>query len=504
MPWEVEDFEKDVARIIVKDCKKRPVLIVNDMVEQHYRKERVIKKGVGLMDRNSLLERKLKFAFANYPIRASMKLNETIAGSESRAPADIYIFAAIPNSDQFKMTLNSVSRSFASIVGVCLLPVEAADMSRALSDEIESAKTEKSKWVVFLSQHQSGGLRQIVTKNGEIALTRMTPMTASQDDPAGWAAEVRAEFNATMSYVSRFGYQSEDGLNVIAVANNAAGSAFEELIDDAFECTSLSPQDAAMRLGVSVDRTDLEGYGDSLHVAWLAKKKALVLPLKSEIITRVANPRKMAMAASLLMFVGALALFYIVGNMGFETAELYSEAESQRSIYQRLQVEHQKETDKKAALGVDVQLVQKSVKLHDVFDYKKLNTLPLFQKIAEALGGSIKIDGVQVSRAPDQNNLINYLQNLDGIKAQSTDTYIANMQLTYPTTANIDAGNREVKQLSDRLQLLLPDDEVVILKSLGDYEYVSEVEVKSGQDIDNVGVDQDFIVEIQIKGRTKK
>ena len=71
VPWGAEDFEKMISRIIAKDCGKKPVLIVNDMVEQHYRKERVVKAGVSFVDKSSMVQRKLNVAFPNYSIRAA-------------------------------------------------------------------------------------------------------------------------------------------------------------------------------------------------------------------------------------------------------------------------------------------------------------------------------------------------------------------------------------------------------------------------------------------------
>ncbi len=37
VPWDTADFEGEVAHIISKDCHSRPVLMLYDMVEQHYR-----------------------------------------------------------------------------------------------------------------------------------------------------------------------------------------------------------------------------------------------------------------------------------------------------------------------------------------------------------------------------------------------------------------------------------------------------------------------------------
>ena len=60
------NFEEIVSSIIVEDCKKDPVLIVNDMVEQHYRKERIFTAGISTLDLRNMIKRKLDMAFPSY------------------------------------------------------------------------------------------------------------------------------------------------------------------------------------------------------------------------------------------------------------------------------------------------------------------------------------------------------------------------------------------------------------------------------------------------------
>jgi hypothetical protein len=82
-----------------------------------------------------------------------------------------------------------------------------------------------------MGQHRSGGLRQIVVKNGEIALTRMTPIAENDENSAAWVEDVVQEFKATMSYLSRFGYSPDEGLEVILIANPEPGELAGEKIE---------------------------------------------------------------------------------------------------------------------------------------------------------------------------------------------------------------------------------------------------------------------------------
>ena len=157
VPWDAEDFERNIARIITKDCGGKPVLILNDMVEQHYRKERVIKTGVGVMDRAGMLKRKIAIAFPSYPVRAALQLKEKVSKKEAKLAADIYIFAAVPDTKQFQRVIGAAKSTTASISGFCLLPVESSDMVRALGAALTEKGRQPSKWTLFIGQHKNGG-----------------------------------------------------------------------------------------------------------------------------------------------------------------------------------------------------------------------------------------------------------------------------------------------------------------------------------------------------------
>ena len=87
---------------------------------------------------------------------------------------------------------------------------------------------EKASWTIFMGQQSSGSLRQIVTRNGELALTRMTPIVDTDIEPALWAREVTEELDSTMSYLARFGYKKEDGLDIIIVSNGSTHQALQQ------------------------------------------------------------------------------------------------------------------------------------------------------------------------------------------------------------------------------------------------------------------------------------
>lgn len=496
VPWNAEGFTRNVSHIISRVCKNKPVLILNDMVEQHYRKERVLKTGVSIMDRGSMIKRKLNVAFPNYPIRAALPLKEKLPNADKKKAADIYIFAAIPFSAQFQSTINAVNQSLASVSAFCLLPVESSDMVKALTAKV-AGKGKKSAWTIFIGQHRNGGLRQVVTKNGELALTRMTPIMDDDSDPHAWAGEVHQEFKATMSYLSRFGYQTEDGLDVILIANPESGDALEALIEDECNFRSMNALEAARLLGLAIGAQDDLRYSDTLHVAWAGRKTRFILPMSAEQITSIAQPRKIAVAASFLLLASAAFLAYKGFNEYTGINHINDELKKSRENYAQLEAQYKREVKAKEAQGFErIELVQNSIKVYQNLQKQDINFLKLFQQIGVALGDDLNLDRVSFEKA--EKNIINDV--FEGIIPGSKERlFEGTMQLTYPGNADVIKGNKEVLALEARLQALLPDHHVKATKLLQDYEY-SESFVVSDDNPDTAQINQDFVAEITIQG----
>lgn len=500
VPWEIDGFIQNVSTIVAKECSGKSVLILNDMVEQHYRKERVLKKGISVMDRSSMLERKIHVAFPSYPVKAPLKLKEKLSPTEDKKnPSDLYIFAAVPDSLQLNRTIEATRRSLASISAFCLLPIEATDMVKSFSDKIAKKNNQKYKWCVFIGQHKNGGLRQIVTKNGELALTRMTPVVDMDVDITTWSNEVHQEFLATMSYLTRFGYQEQDGLNVIVIADPRASEFLESKFDPNLVLNTMTVEEAAKVIGVPFMKGADDRYADLLHVTWVARKAQYILPMKASQVDKVSTPRKVATFAALGMVLGAGYLSYTAYGEYEKLSEVMEDVSDKQRRVSQLNVQLQKEMQRKESMGFDVQLVQSSIAVYDELDRLRVNPVHVMSGIGKALGRDLRFDKVSINRGPSSmsgGGFPKVLNRLSGGAAMDT-LFNASMQLTFPGTSDVDKGNEEVDKLAERMRTALPDHQVTVTKKLKDYEYVDEIIVESG-DIERNSVQQDFVAEIRI------
>lgn len=505
VPWGAENFERHVSDIISKDCNKRPVLILNDMVEQHYRKEKVLRRGVNVLDKPAMITRKLNVAFPNYPVKAYFPLKEKVAARDKAQAADVYIFAAIPGTEQFSKTVSSVKRSLAAVSGFCMLPVESSDLVKALSAKVSKTAGRKSKWAVFMGQHKNGGLRQIVTKNGELALTRMTMITEDVEDSTRWASEVHQEFESTMSYLSRFGYHVNDGLDVMVVGGPEAGDHLEGLIEEECNYASFTLPQAAKLLGLPVGGGyDSGNYADILHIAWVARKSSFILPMRSAQLDQVSKPRKVATFVSLGLLCSAAFLGYQMFGQYALSSDLKERIGDATQRQSQLNVQYQKEVKRKEDLGFDIRLIQGAVTVADELESRHIDYLPILNSIGHALGRDMRLDTVDIGFS-------NEVLDIRRILPQSTNRelddvmgvpYTVTMYMTYPGTTDIDTGNAEIRDFKERLQTLMPNHKVNISKYLKDYEYVEELVLDSGNMDEEERVKQDFVAELKISGVT--
>jgi hypothetical protein len=199
LSWEVPNFDQQLEEALTEQNRSDPVLILFDGADQTYRKEENIPK-LSVLDRSRFIQRKLEQTFPSYPVRASVQV---------KPPGErpFYLFAALPETDRLDSIAADMLEAGVQLSGFGLLPAESVGLVQALAAKVFN-EDRPSRWAVLISQHETGGLRQVVVKNGNLALTRITPTSEAGVHGPGWADEVMREFRGTLSYIARFGYMA--------------------------------------------------------------------------------------------------------------------------------------------------------------------------------------------------------------------------------------------------------------------------------------------------------
>lgn len=504
--WQASDFDQTVTELLRKECGGKPILILNDMTDQYFKGGQRL-PNVGLLDKQNVLKRKLQVAFPSYPIRGALPIKQkktlrrgaaadaNAAAANIRTSGDLYLFAGVPMAEPISKTFEAVKKSMAPVAGFVLLPIESSDMVRALSEKLAGKERKVNEWAVFIGQHQSGALRQVVTRNGQLAMTRITMATDSDADSRTWAQDVYQEFRATLSYLSRYGFSEDDGTDLMVVASPESGQALEDLVDIPCNFTSFTVNEAARVLGMSLGPQQDSKFSDALHAAWSGRKVSYILKMDAADLNRIHQPRQMASAAIFLLLAGAGYLGWMTASQAQAMLSTNSEIADQKIIQTQVSTEYQAEVDRMKALGFDVKLIQASLKTFQSFEDQRMNAMPLLKKISEGLGNELRLDKMVIA-----NKL---LPGKEGETAEGPKPVEAKLYMSFPQTIEMEEGKRQITDLQRRLQGLLPGYTVDIAKNIGakDYQEVSSGEVGASKTL--TAEQMDMQAEIKITGPLK-
>lgn len=504
--WLASDFDQTVTELLRKECGGKPVLILNDMTDQYFKGGQRL-PNVGMLDKQNVLKRKLQAAFPSYPIRGALPIKQkksprrggatdaNAAAANIRTSGDLYLFAGVPMAEPISKTFEAVKKSMAPVAGFVLLPIESSDMVRALSEKLAGKERKVNEWAVFIGQHQSGALRQVVTRNGQLAMTRITMVTDSDADSRTWAQDVYQEFKATLSYLSRYGFSEDDGADLMVVASPESGQALEELVDIPCNFTSFTVNEAARVLGMSLGPQQDSRFADALHAAWSGRKVSYILKMDAADLNRIHQPRQMASAAIFLLLAGTGYLGWMAASQAQAMISTNSEIADQRVVEAQVATEYQAEVDRMKDLGFDVKLIQASLKTFQSFEDRRMDVIPLLRKVSEGLGNELRLDKMVISNktVPDK------VDEFD----EAPKPVEANLYMSFPQTIEMEEGKRQVTDLQRRLQGLLSGYTVDITKNIGakDYQEVSSGEVGASRTLS--AEQMDMQAEIKITGPLK-
>jgi hypothetical protein len=386
LAWEVPNFDQQLVEALTEQNKGDPVQILFDGADQTYRKEENVPK-LSVFDRSRYIRRKLEQAFPSYPVRASVLV---------KPPGEppFYLFVALPETDRLDNIAADMLEAGVPVAGFGLLPAESVGLVTALAAKIFTKEDTPSKWAVLVSQHETGGLRQVVVKNGNLALTRITPTSEAGVHGPGWADEVMREFKATLTYIARFGYTAEEGLDVMVICSSIEKQFFSDksLPVTNFQClTTAEALSAIGSKGVSLGETN---FGDALHAAWVAKKRSLAAPIVVPSIQRIMVPRKAAQLTS-----GILALTLVgAGFFAFSQYTDYISVRNDMTERQRqkdlLDQEYTQDSKVFDAYPVKPQLIKNVLAVKELVDNSTINITPTLNVLRRALDNDIKLNSL--------------------------------------------------------------------------------------------------------------
>ena len=393
--------QEELGEALAEDKKGRISIIV-DTLDQAFKEEEIPK--VGILDRRKVLSRHINMAFPGMNMRGARLVKETDKKTL------LYEFASVPLDGRIPGWIDFYDSLPNQKGGVFAVAAENVDLVAALTPKPEGdavAETEATQWRHFIGINVTGGLRQIIEKNGRLSLTRLTQAPPPDTPPDDFADMIVRDFKATITYLRRLGYSVGDPLDLVVLTSEPNKAALQALTwEGARSVSILTPHEAALTLGLGSIGPEDQAHCDVLHAAWFANKRRPVLPLTRSVAIGDAKDdiRELAFAAS--PYLAVLAAVGLTGWTGWTTYELIvanGQIEELDARLVQLRSRLAAGQDKVKTLPYEAATLRSLFAVEDALQAGKIDVIPPLENIFAALQGDaviLKIASVAPGAAP--------------------------------------------------------------------------------------------------------
>ncbi len=449
----------------------KPLLILFDVVEQQYRKETI--PDVGIFDKKRVIQRKLTMAFPQQQMRAYFQLKK----SPRDGDAIIALFAGLAPNLSVTQIMDAVLGSEVPLIGAGLLPVESASLVTKLKTALHKKyKTANAgRWGVLMTYHKTGGLRQIVIKDDEMALTRLTPLAVSPDNATALADEMQREFSATQTYLSRFGFLPSDGLDLMIVGSEPLCQKISEHDMTVTRLYAMTPVEAEKLAGIQLGRTrgEVTNYVDILHAAWGGVQRKPVMPLTAPLLDKLIKARDTASLLSVIFFFGLAYVGWQAFDLYTKNNELQTEIVDIKSERVALQTEYDELSKKLNTLRYPPEQTKLGLDIYDEFSMRGLHVEPVVEKIIASVDKSeMKVKNLSLESTAN-TSILEYLKQVASGAAPSTDPNAQHAQMTvmfeveFKKDTPVETAARMTNVLADKLRGQFPGRNIIVEKMVG-------------------------------------
>ncbi len=352
-----------------------PLVLVLDVAEQQYRKESI--PNINFMDRGKVIRRKLEMAFPQQQMRAFIQLKPR----SNRDTGIVALFAGLSPTLTVTQVMDAILGSEVNVEGAVLLPIESTGLVSALV-AAANKKPASARWSVLMTKHKTGGLRQVVIKDDELALTRLTPFVSDPYNRNAVAEEIGREFNATLTYLARFGYVPADGLDLVVVGSEDVCDAVRAVPFPVTNLHAVTPFQAARLVGLTITQAgQSDGFGEALHAGWIGTRRKTLMPLSAPLLDKIRQARQIARVVMLAAIAGGAYMAFEAFTLWGGNAVLQREIADSQSRRVVLQNEHDTKAKELNTLTLDPEKTRVILGIHDSFAKKNLALEPMISGI---------------------------------------------------------------------------------------------------------------------------
>ncbi|TAK99534.1 MAG: hypothetical protein EPO08_16025 [Rhodospirillaceae bacterium] len=490
---------EELGEALATDTKGRISVLV-DTLDQSFKEEELPK--VGILDRRKVLSRHIAMAFPGANMRGAHLIGP---GSKNTL---LYQFAAVPLDGRIPGWMDFVDSLPNQKGGVFAVAAENVDLIAALAPKDAPPVEQGNHWRHLIGINVTGGLRQIIEKNGRLCLTRLTQAPPPETPPDEFADMIIRDFRATITYIRRLGYAVGDALDLVVLTTPENKGALDALTWDGARSVSIyTPYEAGATIGVGSIGKEDQAYCDVLHAAWFANKGRTRLPLTRSAALGTAKDDLRELAFAVAPYAAGLLAAAVVGWTGWAGYDTFVTSSANAQMEQQLAALKHTLAEEQAKLGLlpyDAARMRNVLEVNSSLEIGKLDYAPLFQTISSALQNDAVVLSAKFStggadpNAPPQPG---------GAASKSAYTIDVNMRLADVIT-RADEAVQVARRLEARLNAGFGKGHTVKMtkepvaaqasQALTGNLFSSEANATDSSSQGNVSRDEHFFVEFQI------
>lgn len=442
---------EELGEALAEDPKAR-LSILFDTLDQSFKEEEIPR--VGVLDRRKVLARHINMAFPGMNLRGARLVEQTDKKTL------VYEFASIPLDGRVPAWLDFVQSLPNERGGIYTVATENADLIQKLLPSDATPPESGNHWRHFIGINVTGGVRQIIEKNGRLSLTRLTQAPPPDTSPEDFADMISRDFKATITYIRRLGYQVGEVLDLVVLTTAENKRVLEDLTwEGARSVAVYTPYEAGALLGLgSIGRED-QAFCDVLHAAWFASKPKGSLALSRTAAMGDARDDLRELAYFAAPYAAGVAVAALVGWTawtGYQYFDFEGRNEGLQSQLAQLQGELAREQAQLGTLPYEAAQVRNIIEVAGRLDIGKTNFNPVLQRIANALDGDAIVLALRVT-----NGSSSVQQNGTATSQLSVEIDLRLSEVI----ANADEATQTARRLEQRLSAnFMPEFTVTMTK----------------------------------------
>ena len=233
--------------------------------------------GVSSFAINNVVAKKLESEFPDDAFKAAIKI-----GREKSVRKDwIFTMFSSPLNTNTERWLEYFYERENMVIGIHMLPIETSYVVAKLTDKSKLVAPFKRfgnlrgsashSWVIFISNHKAGGIRQSIFCDGEVCFSRLVYITASSH--AEFSDKIENEIKELVEQVHRFSFSHGETVCVYTVFAEDILENIKEKKIHGVKLYTITPTQLAHKLGVSYSVGKDDKFSDPVILAYLARER---------------------------------------------------------------------------------------------------------------------------------------------------------------------------------------------------------------------------------------